>query len=549
MSRLDSGPKMSLRSAHAHIERDSARNDLRGVPANRGHKPGRIQIVEFGEDGDPLTALDECTQRDYLRCYLHDLHVRWLLVEANYFDRDYLAAFKAFYGESARGYINVCRRVSFFTDGMCSSSAAFRGLLEEAAGGAQQACAALQECFKGFTVLRPIRTSLGRTVLGWYPDDRPGVLSRVVAPCRDYEINIAGIRLTVEGLAWQQQDSAVAACATVGLWSMLQSSAFRDRVAFPTTAAITESAHRTASLGERVFPSSGLYNHHLLEAIKEQGLEPLLIEGDINDGDQPVFSMTRFASTVAMLLRSGFPILLVGKRGKEGHVVCAVGCRPKSPPKLKCGYFEEEDGALENLYIHDDALGPNVRFALREGAAGEVVLFPHAPEPRSAVRPVVDPTNNVDEFVPRHMAVAVVRELRLLPDLLHEKALEIAKDISVEVSGIQGSSPTVPGVHFSLLLVRLADYLGQILARSVTAGKPLARARLALVERIAPLSLYLAVVRLSMAGRPTMDVLYDTSDAAPGLKPMAHVVFDSGIEWLLKKADWLGPYGRRVRAY
>lgn len=238
------------------------------MAANRGHAPKRLGVFAFEGAGDPLAGIEACAQRDYLRCYLHDLNVRWTLEEANYFDRDYLAAFKAFYGESARGYANVCRRIAFFTDAGCSSPNEFRALLEAAAGGAKDSRATLQEHFVGFTVLRPIRTRLGRTVLAWYPDDRPGVLPRIVAPCRGYEINIAGVQLTVDGLAWQQQDSAVAACATVGLWSMLQSSAFRDRVALPTTAAITESAHRTASLGERVFPSSGLYNHHLLEAIK-----------------------------------------------------------------------------------------------------------------------------------------------------------------------------------------------------------------------------------------------------------------------------------------
>ena len=52
-----------------------------------------------------------------------------------------------------------------------------------------------------------------------------------------------------------------------------------------------------------------------------------------------------------------------------------------------------------------------------------------------------------------------------------------------------------------------------------------------------------------MDGRRSMDVLYDTSDAEPGLEPIAHVIFDPGIEWLLRKANWLGPYGRKVRAY
>jgi hypothetical protein len=356
------------------------------MSASRGHRPQRLRIARFGS-GDPLATLDPSPQRDYLRCYLHDLDVRWILEEPGYFDRDYLAAFKAFYGESARAYSNVCRRLGFFTAPECESESDFRSMLEAALAGGEDAANALKEGFRGFAVVRPVRAPLGRTVLGWYPDDRAGVLPRVVAPCRAYEVNIAGLRLDVSGLAWQQPDSAVAACATIGLWSMFQSSAFRDRIALPTTAAITEAAHRTASLGERIFPSSGLYNHHLLEAIKEHGLEPLMLEGDLNDGEGPVFSMIRFASTAAMLLRSGFPILLIGRRDAEGHVVCAVGFRPKPPAPVTGGSFQEEDAALDHLYVHDDTLGPNVRFAVREGEAGAVTLVTDAPPPRRRADP------------------------------------------------------------------------------------------------------------------------------------------------------------------
>ena len=457
-----------------------------------------------------------------------------------------------FYGESARGYPNVCRRLLFFRPGDCTSTKSFRQLLDLACGGDATAAEQLQSAFVGFTVIRPIpNTPLGRTVVDWYPDDRPNVVPRVVAPCRRYDAHLAGLRLTVKGLTWQQQDSAVAACATVGLWTMFQSSAFQDRIALPTTAGITESGHRTASFGERVFPTSGLFNHHLLEAIKEHGLAPLFLEGDEKDDfGSSAFSVARFASTCASLLRSGFPVLIIGKRGKDGHVICAVGFRPRTPPRLATGKFEEEDAQIDHLYIHDDALGANVRFALRAGEEGHAVLVPDPPDPKRPNPPVESPTLDVEEFIPREMAIAVVPELRVSPDMLHEVGLEVAKEMSTEMSGVvRPRKRRLPGVHVSLRLVRLSTYFESVLAECVAQGRPLQRARLELAEKTPPMSLYLAVVRISVEGNPMMDVLYDTTDGRRGLEPFAHTVFDADTAWLLRNATWISPFGKRIRAY
>ncbi len=139
----------------------------------------------------------------------------------------------------------------------------------------------MQDGYLGFVVLRPIPTArLGRTVLAWYPDPHERTTPRVTKPSRAYDCHIAGMTLRVNGIAWQQQDTDVSACATVALWSMLHSSAFDAHHAIPTTADITRYAHRTASLGSRVFPSDGLTVEQAGEAIKESGLEPEIVAGD-----------------------------------------------------------------------------------------------------------------------------------------------------------------------------------------------------------------------------------------------------------------------------
>jgi len=191
--------------------------------------PKKLEIHKF-DKASPLHKLPDFRQKNYLIRYLADLGAQTVLEEPNYFDRDYLAEFAAFYCKSTAGYPNTCRRLHFF------AGAAFnRSTLRSAAAGRERAIKRLQENYLGFVVIRPIpATPLGRTVLAWYEDLKPET-PRVVTPSRDYHAHVAGIRLTVHGLAWQQQDTGVGACATVGLWSMLHSSAFDDHHAIPTT--------------------------------------------------------------------------------------------------------------------------------------------------------------------------------------------------------------------------------------------------------------------------------------------------------------------------
>src|SRR3954470_14135510 len=182
----------------------------------RGAEP--LQLAGFDSDGDPLSELRGSPQGQYLRWYLADLGAKSVMVEPAYFDRDYLSEFAAFYCTSTAGYPNVCRRVHYF------SLNVDRAGLERAVAGDKAARQRLEEGYLGFIVLRPIpKTPLGRTVLRAYPDQTPE-LPRVVEPFRWYTCNVAGLELRVHGLAWQQQDAAVGACATVALWSMLHSS-------------------------------------------------------------------------------------------------------------------------------------------------------------------------------------------------------------------------------------------------------------------------------------------------------------------------------------
>lgn len=490
-----------------------------------GNSPARLRIHSFGS-GDPLHQLKQTSQVTYLIDYFGDLGAASIVEEKNYFDRDYLAEFSAFYGISSKGYPNVCRRIHVF------SKSINRATIRSGAAGSEKAIRLLNESYLGFVVLRPIAAApLGRTVVVWYPENNLS-LPRVTQPARQYCVHIAGITLHIRGLAWQQQDSGVGACATVGLWTMLHSSAFDDHHAIPTTAQITRDAHSTASLGSRVFPSKGLTIYQICEAIKANGLAPMVFEGDItgNNATGVVgFSRERFSAACASLIRSGYPVLVIGDlAGAGGHAVCAVGfrsCAPADP--AGDGSILLQESNVEYIYIHDDNIGPNVRFGIQTDPHSGVVRLERSPPP---------PIGGVKRFhngtypplVPNRLVVAVHEDLRTSPDQLHKCGLLKTSSVHNVLATVlkAGGRPPIP-LSFSSRFMKLSDYVGSELANTLGSNqKLLGRVRLNLWEHVPPMSLHIGVLRIGLwNSTPIVDVLYDTTDSDRNHPVFAHIAY------------------------
>jgi hypothetical protein len=489
---------------------------------------------------------------DYLRCYLADLDAQSIIEEPNYFDRDYLAEFSAFYSTSSRGYSNACRRLHLFS----LPVADVRTKFDSALSGSTASLGELQNGYLGFVVIRPISaTPLGRTVLRWYPDARPGI-PRVTSPAREYIAHLAGLPLRVTGLAWQQQDSGVGACATVALWTMFHSSARDEHHAVPTTVEITRSAKTHWPHTRRIFPAAdGLVVDQLCHAIKAQGLLPVVLEGDeevLHDAETlRAFSRTRFAASCAALIRSGYPALIAahaienGGHLAGGHAVCAVGFRPGPTPKGSGAEALEADGSIEHLYINDDNLGPSVRFAVTEDQSRTppVALLAAAPPPPLRRSPnLPNPTEKYLKLIPFSIVAALPEEIRMDSDYLNAQALDVASVLATYLSRRAKGAASTPTVTFSSGFFRLREYLGAELERRVS-GAPLGNARRALVDEVRPMSLHLGVVRIGVDGVPLLDVLFDTTDSEPATDAFAHVVFQPF------PTSWLRRLGTPISAF
>ncbi len=523
------------------------------------HAPRPLELSTFGDPGDPLVALDGdegSRQVQYLRCYLHDLGARAVMIEPNYFDRDYLSEFTAFYATSSAGYPNICRRVHYFAADIT------RERFEMAVGGDRESLLELEHSYLGHVILRPIPGApIGRTVLKVYADDQ-GISAgtpRVMEPARRYEAHVAGVTLPVSGLAWQQQDSAVGSCATVALWSMLHSSAFDDHHAIPATAQITASAHWAAPNGNRVFPATaGLHISQMLEVIKGHNLAPVVISGDQHPDDE--FSRARFCTLVGSFVRSGYPVLVNGwleEDERSPHAVCIVGFRTPALATVPDGEAMLADENLEVVYVHDDNLGPNARFRI-DDSRGSVSLVPEAPPPRGAgAWPTQNPTQTYHPITPTEIVVAVHQELRTDPLELQRAAIEYASwlpsalEHEANERGVLESTGMIVGSRF----IRLREYVEDVLAVTLRERPPevLSQARLAIWEQVAPMSLHIGLVRVSLGTQPMMDILFDTSDSDRHLRPAAYVAYQPQVPWALARWRTLIEeridLGRLVRAW
>ena len=494
-------------------------------------KPQPLTLAAFDSGDDPLSELRQSPQGQYLRWYLADLGAKSVLVEPAYFDRDYLSEFAAFYCTSAAGYPNVCRRLHYFSEDID------RVALECAVAGDAAQRERLENSYLGFIVLRPIpKTPIGRSVLRWYPDATPDS-PRVVEPSRYYTCNVAGLELRVKGLAWQQQDQGVGACATVALWSMLHSSAFDDRHVVPTTAEVTRTAHGPGMSAYRAFPSAGLHFGQLVATVRDSGFAPLVVPGDRIGPGNSGFTREHFSASLAAFVRSGYPVLVTGILLKVdpdggyqelgGHAVCAVGFRQATAAVPTPGALEFEDTATEYVYIHDDNLGPAARFHIETDPEGVVLLRAIHPPARHKLT-LEDPTVNHPILRPSFLLAAAHDDVRVSPDVLHGRALELGALLTAATIGAK------LGLTASARFTRLARYVGRDLEAVLpTTPTVLGRTRLALWENVSPMSLHIGVVRFGFGSTPLLDLLFDTTDSKPNMRAFCHVAYNSAMPPLI----------------
>jgi len=288
-----------------------------------------------------------------------------MLIEDPYTDRDFLDDYTAYYATCYTSFERRCKRAHFFKRSITDSE--LRALIT--APLSEDDKEALNDDYLGFVVARPLpETVIGRTVL----KTRSGG-GRSYPTVRRYEVNLFGIELGVEGLAFQEQDTVLAACATVALWSAFHKTGDLFRTTTPTPAVITRAATQTVHFG-RPIPSHGLRVEELCSAIRHVGLDPEVVDLTRTE-DVPLVSL------LYGYLRMGLPVILVVDiRGRGWHAITLNGYSCNSTPwpgpeVVGSDVVPMMGLRIDEFYGHDDQIGPHAPLVVERSLLVPEVRF------------------------------------------------------------------------------------------------------------------------------------------------------------------------------
>jgi hypothetical protein len=263
-------------------------------------------------------------------------------------------------------------------------------------------------------VVRPIPTRIiGITVLRTFYTDKE-INSRNFWGLREYPVHLFGSEIKISSLAFQEQDSVVAACATTAIWSMLNKAAVDYHTILKSPSQITKDAANISSDGSRLFPNKGLNLLQICQAIFNSGLV-----SEIKKDNYPVISpdgLTTIGYFVSnqylkKILRAyspiGIPLILILRVRNNNnyglHAITVSGYHQKEP--ISCAPISNTrwlSDDMEKIYAHDDQWGPFVRITF----TGDVGLE----TPWSEVDPLHEPTIVTSIVIPIYPKIRISYE-------------------------------------------------------------------------------------------------------------------------------------------
>ena len=430
-----------------------------------------------------------------------------------------------FYSRSLTGYPNYCRRLHFFNEAKDAVEAEFVKLLQEAAGDNEPERALRRKsrafsarAYLGFCVIKPLEGSpVGRTVLRPYGPKADDGSLRVFDSTRLYQAHVAGLELTVAGLAFQQQDVGVSACATTALWSSLHKAKDLEDVGPATPAQITSLASRFSLPFGRSMPSEGLSVDQMCQAIRAFELAPHLLRPRSFQAARPL---------VYAAIRSGFaPILIIRRTTATSittaHAVTATGVKLVEPtrPRFFAPNIWDYSQAMTALYVHDDRVGPYEKASVRD-ADGQLHLL------------MDEPTSAADEVTPKedwtltHILLPLHGKIRLSFSSLYNLLLRLTKKIGKR-DDVGASIAT------EMFILKGPAYLRSLGLRGDSAALP------GEIVKQLPLSRYVAVIRFRFSSDVT-DVLIDTTSTEKNLHFLAVVTTSKASALASDLAQWCG---------
>lgn len=474
----------------------------------------------------------------YFPEYFKQLAAKTIVVEEDYVDRDYLEDFAGYYVRCFKAPESHCARLHFFQSEF--DDAAFTTFLEGNNPADFLKDFLNDDVYLGFIVVKPLaQTFIGRTCLRTYPD---GATGRHFPSLHAYDANLFGVHLTVNSLAFQEQDTEVARCATAAMWSVLQGTAAAFNHSVPTPVEITKNALAVHANRSRTLPAKdGLTVEQLADAIRRMNLEPYCVSA----ADREILQTEAYA-----YLRAGIPALLgialVDTLDEQGqplapatlyglHAVALTGYHLSNNPPVAYGQSNLllRASRIDKFYAHDDQIGAFARMTL--SPVGQTMQWD---DPRYGM---TDSTYMECSWYGRSRQVGSVRavpETLLVPlypkmRIPFQDALGAtnAFDSAVMALAAQGHIALAESLEWDIYLTTAAQLKQDLASDGTLQGGY----RAELLTASMPRFIWRAVGLRS--GAPAVELLFDATDIVQGRFFLRAIEYDPTLLSILRHPD------------
>jgi hypothetical protein len=465
---------------------------------------GRTKLTGvLGLQKPPLVSRDVVyRQLDYVEKYAGAHGCKSLLVEGHYIDRDYMEDYSVFYSRSLVPYRNWCQRVHFFKLSRSELKRAFDKIvmtgLRKGKDEYRQACREFSnENYLGFVVIKSLPgCPVGRTVLRCYPGEAGNGLRRRFECTREYVVHVAGVELTVQGLAFQQQDEGVSACATTALWAALQKFKEFEELGRATPAQITILAARSELPFGRPMPSEGLSIGQMCQAVQALGVSPSLVRAKKFEVTRDIIFSAVASGFSPVLVLTGWPVV------ERNHAVAVAGMevrrRDRPSPMAPETHMDDRESDLVALYVHDDRYGPYLRATVAQEEEEFQLHF--------------GPKRAPERWIVSHILIPMHSKIRLSFAGLWKCAAGATTVVHAHREAYLGTA-TLSGTYAKYVLLsdtwfaRAHIYVENLFLSNKPAGAEIAKK----LSKTVPLSRYVAVVRIRAPYLGILELLFDST--------------------------------------
>lgn len=318
-----------------------------------------MKILQFNSENLAISLSNKYTSSQLIKTRFHfsylngylsnpEINAKQIIIEEEYISKDFLTDYVSYYSLCFEKYPKFCHRVHFLDKELSEIE------INDAILGKNSE---FQKHYLGFIVVKPIPiTVIGYTVLKTFTKGT----GRLYWGLRDYNVHIFGTEVKIRSLAFQEQDSVLAACATTAVWSMLNKASLDFHTILKSPSQITKDADDLASDGSRLFPNKGLNLMQICKAILKSGLVSEI------KGDKTDVTNSYLKKIVNAYSAIGIPIILVVSVPNGGtyglHALTVLGFKQEAleviPPGHEISWLSDK---IAKLYVHDDQFGPFLR--------------------------------------------------------------------------------------------------------------------------------------------------------------------------------------------